>query len=258
MPYPLASPRRRTRAIFAGAPSAGAPSLGAISLGALLCTAALIAILLASPARAQATCATTLEQAEAAYGAGEYESAIGLLSGCVGSAQLPPEEVVPAFRLLILAHLETGDDEEAKMALLRVLGDDPAYEPDPVEDPRTYGLFVDEVKRELHLPSAAAFRCDREMVEAQAHYDAGAHGEAIGALAACLEKPEVDPAEAARAHRLMALTHLRTGALADAREAVLAIFEQAPAYEADPVRDLPAYASLVAIVRRQLADGLVP
>jgi tetratricopeptide (TPR) repeat protein len=216
------------------------------------------ALFLASPARAQASCATTLEQAEAAYVAGEHESAIGLLSGCVSSARLPPEEVMPAFRLLALAHLETGEDEEAKMALLRVLGDDPSYEPDPMQDPRTYSLFVDEVKRELLLPSAAAFRCDREMVTAQAHYDAGAHEEAIGALTACLEKPELDPAEAARAHRLMALTHLRMGALADAREAVLAILEQAPEYEADPVRDLPAYASLVTIVRRQLADDLVP
>lgn len=210
------------------------------------------------PARAQASCATTLEQAETAYVAGEHERAIELLSGCVSRTRLPPAEVVPTFRLLVLTHLEVGADEEAKMALLRMLGDDPGYEPDPLRDPRTYGVFVDEVKRELHLPSAAAFRCDREMVAAQAHYDAGAHGEAIEALTACLEKPELNPDEAARAHRLLALTHLRMGALADAREAVLAILEQAPDYEADPVRDLPAYASLVAIVRRQLADDLVP
>lgn len=208
-------------------------------------------------AYAQQQCAKALPDAERQYAVGDDAAAIGLLSGCVNQA-MDDDEAIGVLRVLVQAHLRSGDERQATMALVQLLGIEPLYEPDPDRDPRTYSAFVGEVKAVLQLPSEAAFRCDREMAEAQIHYDEGTLSQTIGALEECLARSEISTAEVVRAHRMLALTHLRLGALEDAREAVVALLSRAPDYEADPVRDIPAYASLVGIVRKQLAAGLLP
>jgi Tfp pilus assembly protein PilF len=62
----------------------------------------------------------------------------------------------------------------------------------------------------------------------------------------------------AQANRLLALTQLKQGDLVAARAAVLEILAVAPEYRADPVQDVPAYVSLVNVVRQQVDEDAAP
>ncbi len=198
-------------------------------------------------------CPGHVEQAQARYTEGAFDEAVALLSRCLMEGDPPPEEAVPAYRLLALAYSQKNDEAEAERAILHLLALAPYYEPDRPRDPALFSALVSDVKRALRLPSDA-FQCDRELAEAHGLYVAGSFEPALQTLHACLSKPGLIITEAVWAHRLAALTHLRQSNLAAARDAVVAIIALRPAYRADPVADIPAYVALVDLVRHQIGE----
>jgi hypothetical protein len=209
-------------------------------------------------ARAQETCDEDLATARARYTEGRFEESTGLVLGCLNGGRLVTDDGVPAYRLLVLGYLQGGDEAAAKRALVRLLVNDPAYEPDYVQDPPAYRTLVRDVKRALELPSAADVGCAPELAEADRAYVEGAYERALRVLGDCLGKPALGPAVVAQANRLLALTQLKQGDLTAARIAVLEILAVAPEYRADPVQDVPAYVSLVNVVRQQVDEDAAP
>lgn len=200
---------------------------------------------------AQDTCDGELTEAQTRYTEGSFQETIGLLLRCLSGERLVPDEVVPVYRLLTMAYLQTGDEAAAKLALVRLLVTDTAYEPDYVQDPPAYRTLVRDVKRALELPSADDVGCAPELAEADRAYVEGVYERVVSVLGDCLEKPALVPAAVVDASRLLALAHLKRGDLASARAAVQELLALVPEYRPDPVQDVPAYVSLVDIVRQR-------
>lgn len=209
-------------------------------------------LLLSGVASAQSSCAEVLEEAEARYMEGALDEVIMLLTGCSPQRGGAAESMLATYRLLAMAHLDAGDIPAAKLALVQLLEIGPSYEPDLAVDPTPYTVLVAEVKRDLDIPSASDQRCDEEVAEAEALYAEAAYNEAIGLLGDCLDRTDLIDDEIVRTHRLLALLYLRQGALTPARNAVRSLLMDVPEYQPNEVQDLPAYVSLVRIVKEQV------
>lgn len=108
-------------------------------------------VLVVSPAQAQTTlvCERALATAEEQYLDAAYAEALRLVSACLNQPDVPSEQAVSAYRLLALIHLKQDELEEARAAVVNLLGIDPTYTADPINSPPAYVSLVSIVQRDL-------------------------------------------------------------------------------------------------------------
>lgn len=94
--------------------------------------------------------------------------------------------------------------------------------------------------------------CDQALSTAQRDYTERAYRSAISVLSNCMLQGDYDTATATQAYRLLSLSYLKLDELSSARGAIVQLLSKNPAYEPDPVNDVPAYRALVDLVRGQL------
>jgi hypothetical protein len=122
------------------------PSRGVF--GVLLLLSSLLA---GTPAHGQAAqvCERALAAAEEQYLDAEYGEALRLVSACLNQDGIPQSQAVSAYRLLALIHLKQDALEQARAAVVNLLGIDPTYTADPVNSPPAYVSLVSIVQRDL-------------------------------------------------------------------------------------------------------------
>ena len=108
---------------------------------------AVVALALPFAVRAQ-TCDGALERADGLYVQAEFDAAIALLTECMEGEAFSEAERARAYRLLGLSYIGKGQMAEARTAAEDLMALDPAYEPDPADDPPTWQQLVEEVEGE--------------------------------------------------------------------------------------------------------------
>jgi hypothetical protein len=105
----------------------------------------------ASPARAQESslCASALQAAAEQYRDGAFDETVRLASACLNQSPVAPGDARTAYRLLALAYLKQDDLPSARKAAVNILGVDPDYAPDPVDDPPDYVSLITVVRQDL-------------------------------------------------------------------------------------------------------------
>lgn len=124
---------------------------------ALLCFSLLL-LLIAAPTQPvfgqdRESCGIAVENAETYYRDGDFEDAVRLLEPCIDSGQIPDDLIVPGHRYMALARLQLGDIAGARLAVLRMVAREPAYEADAVQDPPAYQALVRTVRDQLDDPA---------------------------------------------------------------------------------------------------------
>ena len=118
-----------------------------------LLLSALVLLLGARDLRAQApgsdVCERALPAAEAQYRDAAYGEALRLVSACLDQSSASTEQSVAAYRLLALIHLKRDELDQARAAVVNLLGVEPTYEADPVTSPPAYVSLVAIVQRDL-------------------------------------------------------------------------------------------------------------
>lgn len=219
-------------------------------VGALL-VALLMHLASAVGVRAQPDETTTaherIAEAESLYAAGDL----------VDLAQLPSlyavsdEEAVAVYRLSVLVHLQQDNLPQAYVAALRLLQQDPAYEPDPAADPPAFVDLVADLREVFASPDDSVKTCAPELSAAERSYRTGAFEEARRDLSECLnwKLPYLPEDEYGPALRLLSLLHLRTGNVAEAKTTAELLLHLQPDYAPDPVRDPPGYVAIVDLIK---------
>ena len=100
----------------------------------------------------------------------------------------------------------------------------------------------------------SADECRYAVAQATELYRSASFSEVTAAVGPCLEAGLLSESDARIGYRLLALSQLQEGDIANARLAVLRLIILDPSYDADPVQDLPAYVALVQSVHEQLED----
>ncbi len=95
--------------------------------------------------------------------------------------------------------------------------------------------------------------CGEQLEEAETSYVEGRFDEAIRLVLRCLDRNDVETAQAIDAYRLLALALIRKDELPDARAAIVQLLDVYPEYEPDPIVDPPSFRALVDIVKQQLS-----
>lgn len=111
----------------------------------------LIGLVGAPPALAQdsTSCEAAIAAGEEAYLNANFEQAINRVATCLDQQDVPNEQAVRAYRLMSLAHLRLNELQQARAAIVNILGRQPEYEADPIQDPPEYVSLVSIVKREV-------------------------------------------------------------------------------------------------------------
>ena len=129
-----------------------------VSLSRLCAKVCLVWMLVAASAhvgRAQSTapsgCPDLLAAAEQRYADQVYMAVEPLVMDCVYQEAATRAEAQRAYRLLVLANIKQGLLTEARLAVVKLLGVDFAYEPDPTVDISSYVALVDAVKEQLRV-----------------------------------------------------------------------------------------------------------
>ena len=86
----------------------------------------------------ESECVRTLNRCQKDFEAGLLEKIEQPLRPCLAGTQLSNEEKLQGYRLLALAYLYEGKDEEAEKAMLEFLKLDPEYELQPGIDPKEF------------------------------------------------------------------------------------------------------------------------
>lgn len=196
-------------------------------------------------------CKGKYDEAEAFFALGAYSETVGLMAVCASDATFTSEESASAYRMLALSHFYQGDQRASGDAVLELLARNPDYEPTYALDPSDYVTMVRNLKLEMQLLSAADFRCDELVVDAQERYLAANYDGVQSLLYGCLNEPDLAEPVAQRVHRLAALAHMKQDDMDAARATVAALVKHVPEYRADTVQDLPAYVALVDRVREE-------
>ena len=102
-----------------------------------------------APAQTSLVCEQALSAANEQYLDAEYNEALRLVSACLNQTDIPQEQAVSAYRLLALIHLKRDALDEARAAVVNLLGIDPTYTADPVNSPPAYVSLVSIVQRDL-------------------------------------------------------------------------------------------------------------
>lgn len=110
------------------------------------------------PAQAQTSevCERALSAAEDQYRDAEFDEALRLVSACLDQGEKSQAQAVAAYRLLALIHLKRDELEQARAAVVNLLGVDPTYEADPVNSPPAYVSLVAIVQRNLQTSGEVA------------------------------------------------------------------------------------------------------
>ena len=121
-----------------------------LALGAIVCWA----MPHEAPAQSRSQCAGELMVAQNRYLDGRFDDAVTLLRECLDRETLSAEEAVRVYRLICLASLNKGDQEQARQAIRDLLRRAPDYQADPVQDPPSYARLVDGVRQEVAAQAA--------------------------------------------------------------------------------------------------------
>ena len=78
-----------------------------------------------APAQTSLVCEQALSAANEQYLDAEYNEALRLVSACLNQTDIPQEQAVSAYRLLALIHLKRDALDEARAAVVNLLGIDP-------------------------------------------------------------------------------------------------------------------------------------
>ncbi len=98
----------------------------------------------------------------------------------------------------------------------------------------------------------AAVSCETLLAAADDHYRQQDYDALEPLVLSCIYDTTPTTDETGRAYRLLALSLINRGSIADARTTIARLLTSVPAYRADPTLDLPVYVSLVASVREQM------
>ena len=130
----------------------------AMDYRALLVQVVLMLALLGAPFEAHgqdASCTSAIEEAESQYQSGNFDVAIRQLYECLIQEEVSQENVIAGHRLLALAYLRKDDLDNARLTIVRLLGQAPEYTPDAVQNPPAYVSLVRNVKDQLQVQSEA-------------------------------------------------------------------------------------------------------
>lgn len=107
----------------------------------------------ATTARAQsaADCTEWIATAEEQYVNGAFGQTIHLVSECLNEPSIDANDAVAAYRMLALAHIKQNELRPAREAIVNMLGADPTYEADRINDPPVFVSMVSLVRREMQL-----------------------------------------------------------------------------------------------------------
>lgn len=149
---PFAYMRRRAPSVQAdgGLPRRVASLVAVLFLGGLL-----FGVPLAAHAQMSEVCERALPAADDQYREAAYGEALRLVSACLNQSDRSDEQSVAAYRLLALIHLKRDELDQARAAVVNLLGLTPGYEPDPVASPPSYVSLVTVVKEDLKSRVAA-------------------------------------------------------------------------------------------------------
>jgi hypothetical protein len=90
----------------------------------------------------------TLADAEQKYTEGRFDETIALLTVCIESPDVTPEQKQKAYRLMGLTYIAKDYLTEAKNSIEKLLKLVPNYQPDPIFDPPPFINLVKEVQEE--------------------------------------------------------------------------------------------------------------
>ena len=100
-------------------------------------------------AQSSAVCDRALAAAEDQYREAEYEEALRLAAACLNQSEKTPGQAVAAYRMLALIHLKRDELDQARTAVVNLLGVNPSYTADPVTNPPAYVSLVSIVQEDL-------------------------------------------------------------------------------------------------------------
>lgn len=107
----------------------------------------------ASPLWAQQSsdvCDRSLAAADDQYRDAAYDEALRLVSACLNQNDRSDEQSIRAYRRLALIHLKRDELDQARTAVVNLLGVNATYEADPVRNPPSYVSLVSVVKENLN------------------------------------------------------------------------------------------------------------
>ncbi|MEF8864230.1 MAG: hypothetical protein V5A20_00545 [Salinibacter sp.] len=109
-----------------------------------------------TPVQAQtpASCDTSYTQAQEAYYAASFETAIALLRPCAQQPALPDSARARMYRLLSFVYLGQNDQNAARKAVESLLDLRPAYTPNPAQDRPDFVSIVRTAKEERTAQNA--------------------------------------------------------------------------------------------------------
>lgn len=116
----------------------------------------LLAAAAAAPSAQPAVCAGPLEQAAQRYLDQAYDDVEPLVLECVYAADATPDDLQDGYRLLALTFIKQDLLTDAQLTIVKILGVNYDYEPDPVSDPPFYVALVGAVKDQLHVGAGAS------------------------------------------------------------------------------------------------------
>jgi hypothetical protein len=102
-------------------------------------------------------CDRALDAADDQYREAAYGEALRLVSACLNQNDRSEAQSIRAYRQLALIHLKRDELDQARAAIVNLLGVDAGYQADPVSNPPAYVSLVTVVKENLQrTPEAVA------------------------------------------------------------------------------------------------------
>ena len=96
-------------------------------------------------------CEQVVELAESLYEQTRYEEVITMVTDCIGDPNVTAHTAVRGYRVLALAFLRNDALDDARLAVIELLGRDAAYRADPVQDLPAYVALVNTTREQLNL-----------------------------------------------------------------------------------------------------------
>jgi hypothetical protein len=118
-------------------------------LGLMLIVLPLLSLLSTAPLRAQSDCAALLKDAEDKYFDGRFDDAVDLATRCLSRENLSDTEKLRGYRIVSLAYIAKGYQEQARDAVRKLLELAPNYEPDPDQELPQFTNLVKMVKQAI-------------------------------------------------------------------------------------------------------------